>query len=100
MREAPHLNPRADGTRPHAWGRGWGEPGGSPACSPRRMRGGRVTRLLVIGPEPPPLTGMEVATRTLVDELRRAGVPVVRVDTADRGDDLGNRARWTPHNVT
>src|SRR5207244_1144270 len=23
----------------HAWGRGRGEPGGSPVCSPRRMRG-------------------------------------------------------------
>ena len=56
--------------------------------------------LLVIGPEPPPLTGMEVATRALVEELRAAGVPLLRVDTADPGDELGNRARWTWHNVS
>lgn len=56
--------------------------------------------LLVIGPEPPPVTGMEVATRALVDELRAAGVPLLRVDTADPDDALGNRARWTLHNVT
>jgi glycosyltransferase involved in cell wall biosynthesis len=55
--------------------------------------------LLVIGPEPPPETGMEVATRTLLVELRRAGIPYVRVDTADPGDRLGNRGRWTLRNV-
>jgi glycosyltransferase involved in cell wall biosynthesis len=55
--------------------------------------------LLVIGPEPPPATGMEIATRALLAELRRAGVPFVRVDTADAVDELGNRGRWTPRNV-
>jgi glycosyltransferase involved in cell wall biosynthesis len=55
--------------------------------------------LLVIGPEPPPATGMELATQALVAELRRASVPVLRVDTADPTDDLGNRGRWTSHNI-
>lgn len=54
----------------------------------------------MIGPEPPPLTGMEVAMRALVQELRAAGVPLLRVDTADPDDELGNRARWTWHNVS
>ena len=40
--------------------------------------------LLVIGPEPPPVTGMEVATKAMIDELRAAGVPLARVDTAQR----------------
>jgi glycosyltransferase involved in cell wall biosynthesis len=56
--------------------------------------------LLVIGPEPPPATGMEIATQALLAELRRAGVPYVRVDTADSVDELGNRGRWTLHNVS
>lgn len=56
--------------------------------------------LLVIGPEPPPVTGMEVATRAMIEELRAAGVPLLRVDTADPDDALGNRARWTWHNVS
>jgi glycosyltransferase involved in cell wall biosynthesis len=55
--------------------------------------------LLLIGPEPPPLTGMEIATRSLVRELRRASIPFVRVDTADPNDELGNRARWTLRNI-
>lgn len=55
--------------------------------------------LLVIGPEPPPATGMELATRALLEELDRAGVSVLRVDTADPTDELGNRGRWTAHNV-
>jgi len=67
------------------------------------VSGERVERnwgsLLVIGPEPPPATGMELATQALLAELRRASVPVVRVDTADPTDDLGNRGRWTLHNV-
>lgn len=56
-------------------------------------------KLLVIGPEPPPHTGMEVATRALVDELRRANIGVLRVNTADPADELGNRGRITTHNV-
>jgi glycosyltransferase involved in cell wall biosynthesis len=59
-----------------------------------------VKTLLVIGPEPPPVTGMEVATRAMIEELRAAGVPLLRVDTADPDDELGNRARWTWHNVS
>jgi glycosyltransferase involved in cell wall biosynthesis len=55
--------------------------------------------LLVIAPEPPPATGMELATQALLAELRRAGVPVVHVDTSDPADRLGNRGRWTFHNV-
>jgi glycosyltransferase involved in cell wall biosynthesis len=55
--------------------------------------------LLVIGPEPPPATGMELATRALLEELQRASVSVLRVDTADPTDELGNRGRWTVHNV-
>jgi len=55
--------------------------------------------LLVIGPEPPPATGMEIATQALVAELRRAGISYVRVDTADPLDELGNRGRWTAHNI-
>jgi glycosyltransferase involved in cell wall biosynthesis len=55
--------------------------------------------LLLIGPEPPPATGMEIATQVLCVELRRARIPVVRVNTADPRDVLGNRARWTLHNV-
>lgn len=56
-------------------------------------------KVLVIGPEPPPLTGMEMATRALVEEARRNDIPVVRVDTSDADDELGNRARWTPRNI-
>lgn len=55
--------------------------------------------LLVIGPEPPPATGMELATQALLAELQRASVSVLRVDTADPTDELGNRGRWTVHNV-
>ena len=55
--------------------------------------------ILVIGPEPPPLTGMEMATRALLEEARRGEIPVVRVNTSDADDELGNRARWTPRNV-
>jgi glycosyltransferase involved in cell wall biosynthesis len=55
--------------------------------------------LLVVGPEPPPFTGMEVAMQALVAELRRASVPYLRIDTADPTDKLGNRGRWTFHNV-
>jgi glycosyltransferase involved in cell wall biosynthesis len=62
-----------------------------PASAPRKI--------LVIGPEPPPLTGMEMATRALVVEARRGEIPIVRVDTSDADDELGNRARWTPRNV-
>jgi glycosyltransferase involved in cell wall biosynthesis len=58
-----------------------------------------MTRLLVIGPEPPPQTGMEVATRALVNELRAGAIHFVRVNTSDPNDELGNRARWTLHNV-
>jgi glycosyltransferase involved in cell wall biosynthesis len=61
--------------------------------------GARPRALLVIGPEPPPATGMEIATQALLAELRRAQVRYVRVDTADPGDALGNRGHWTPHNV-
>jgi glycosyltransferase involved in cell wall biosynthesis len=43
---------------------------------------------------------MEIATRALLAELRRAGVPFVRVDTADPVDELGNRGRWTLHNIS
>ena len=56
-------------------------------------------KLVVIGPEPPPLTGMEVATRALLLELQSASIPYLRIDTADPTDELGNRARWTFHNV-
>lgn len=55
--------------------------------------------LLVIGPEPPPATGMEIATRALIAELRRAGIRYARVDTADPSDQLGNRGSWTAHNM-
>jgi glycosyltransferase involved in cell wall biosynthesis len=43
---------------------------------------------------------MELATAALVAELRRAGMTIERVDTADAEDALGNRGRWTPHNIT
>jgi glycosyltransferase involved in cell wall biosynthesis len=55
--------------------------------------------LLVIGPEPPPATGMEIATQTLIAELRRAAIPYERVNTADPLDELGNRGSWTVHNI-
>jgi glycosyltransferase involved in cell wall biosynthesis len=42
---------------------------------------------------------MELATRALLEELDRASVSVLRVDTADPTDELGNRGRWTAHNV-
>jgi glycosyltransferase involved in cell wall biosynthesis len=42
---------------------------------------------------------MELATQALLEELQRASVPVLRVDTADPGDELGNRGRWTAHNM-
>jgi glycosyltransferase involved in cell wall biosynthesis len=42
---------------------------------------------------------MELATQALLVELRRASVPVLRVDTADPTDELGNRGRWTVHNI-
>src|SRR5206468_6851910 len=32
-------------------------------------------------------------------ELRRSAVPYLRIDTADPTDKLGNRGRWTIHNV-
>jgi glycosyltransferase involved in cell wall biosynthesis len=56
--------------------------------------------LLVIGPEPPPATGMELATQALLAELGRIGIPYVRVDTADAMDVLGNRGKWTTHNIS
>ena len=55
--------------------------------------------LLVIGPEPPPFTGMEIATRALLEELDAAGWAYVRVDTADPHDELSGRGRWSRHNV-
>ena len=55
--------------------------------------------LLVIAPEPPPFTGMELTTQALLEELRAAGIPVERVNTADPGDELGNRGTWTGHNL-
>src|SRR5437763_510970 len=64
-----------------------------------RRVGERRTALLVIGPEPPPATGMEVATQALLAELQRNSLPYLRVDTADPTDELGNRGRWTIHNV-
>lgn len=42
---------------------------------------------------------MELATRALATELRRAGIPYIRVHTGDPADQLGNRGRWTAHNV-
>jgi glycosyltransferase involved in cell wall biosynthesis len=42
---------------------------------------------------------MEMATKALVAELRRAAIPYVRVDTADPLDELGNRGTWTAHNI-
>jgi glycosyltransferase involved in cell wall biosynthesis len=56
-------------------------------------------RLLVIGPEPPPWTGMEVSTLALLRELRNAGIELERVNTADPADSLVNRSRWTVRNV-
>ena len=55
--------------------------------------------LLVIGPEPPPWTGMEVSTLAMLNELRAAGIAVVRVNTADPEDSLANRSHWTIRNV-
>jgi glycosyltransferase involved in cell wall biosynthesis len=59
----------------------------------------RQGALLVIAPEPPPYTGMEVTTQALLEELRTAGISFERVDTADPGDMLANRGAWTGHNV-
>jgi glycosyltransferase involved in cell wall biosynthesis len=42
---------------------------------------------------------MELATQALLAELERASVSVLRVDTADATDELGNRGRWTFHNI-
>lgn len=42
---------------------------------------------------------MEVATRALLEELDRAGIAYDRVDTADPDDELGQRGRWTLHNI-
>jgi glycosyltransferase involved in cell wall biosynthesis len=53
----------------------------------------------VIGPEPPPYTGMEIATRALLDELDAAGWRYLRVDTADPQDELSGRGRWSLHNT-
>lgn len=55
--------------------------------------------VLVIGPEPPPATGMELATRALLEELRHADIRYERVDTADPYDDLANRGRLSLHNL-
>jgi glycosyltransferase involved in cell wall biosynthesis len=55
--------------------------------------------LLVIAPEPPPFTGMELASQALIEELRAAGIRVERVNTADPEDELGNRGTWTGHNI-
>lgn len=55
--------------------------------------------LLLIGPEPPPATGMELATEALAVELRRSGLAHLRLNTADPEDELGNRGNWTTHNV-
>lgn len=54
--------------------------------------------LLVIGPEPPPPTGMELATEALLNELQQASIALARVNTADPADELGNRGHWTFHN--
>jgi glycosyltransferase involved in cell wall biosynthesis len=59
----------------------------------------RTRKLLVIGPEPPPWTGMEVSTLALLEELRRGGIAVSRVNTADPEDELTNRGRWTARNA-
>lgn len=56
--------------------------------------------LLVIAPEPPPFTGMELTTHALLEELRAAGIPMERVNTADPDDVLGNRGVWTGHNIS
>lgn len=56
--------------------------------------------ILIIGPEPPPFTGMEIATRALLDELDGAGVLYHRVNTADPHDALARRGQWTMHNIT
>jgi len=42
---------------------------------------------------------MEIATRALLRELDFVGIGYRRVNTADPGDILGNRGRWTVHNV-
>jgi len=55
--------------------------------------------LLVIGPAPPPWTGMEVATAALLEELDRAHIPTIHVNTADPEDHPGNRGRWTLRNI-
>jgi glycosyltransferase involved in cell wall biosynthesis len=55
--------------------------------------------LLVIGAEPPPATGMEIAMQAMLAEFDRRGVRYRRVDTADPEDALGNRGRWTYRNV-
>ncbi len=65
----------------------------------RQPEAGATRSLLLIGPEPPPATGMELATRALAAELGRAGVPLKRIDTADPADELGNRSRLTSHNI-
>jgi glycosyltransferase involved in cell wall biosynthesis len=59
----------------------------------------RVSQILVVGPEPPPYTGMEVATQALVRELRAHGIRFVRVNTADPQDLPANRGRLTLHNA-
>jgi glycosyltransferase involved in cell wall biosynthesis len=56
--------------------------------------------ILVIGPVPPPSTGMELATQALLAELARADIRFARVDTADPADTLGNRGKWTVHNIS
>jgi glycosyltransferase involved in cell wall biosynthesis len=59
----------------------------------------RPRAILLIGPDPPPLTGMEIATQALVSELKRAGVAFRRVDTGDPTDLPAHRGSWSAHNV-
>jgi glycosyltransferase involved in cell wall biosynthesis len=66
----------------------------------RRGRGARTQpSLLVVGAEPPPATGMEIAMQAMLAEFDRRGVRYRRVDTADPEDALGNRGRWTYRNI-
>lgn len=51
--------------------------------------------LLVIEAEPPPATEMEIAMQALLAEFGRSRAGYRRADTADPGDTLGSRGRWT-----
>jgi glycosyltransferase involved in cell wall biosynthesis len=56
------------------------------------------TRVVIIGPTPPPYHGCSVATEAVVRSELGEIYDIHHIDTSDRRD-LNNLGRWDPHNV-